>query len=331
MRGRGLWLSVLAGILATWLGAGCGPLAAPTPTLTPSPTNTPTVTAAPTATPTATATPTSTPSPTPPPTATATLTATPTITPTATATAGPTPDDLFRQARVPILMYHYISTPPAEAHPYRVGNSLAPETFAAHLDYLQAEGYTTIPLKDLISHLATGRPELPPKPVILTLDDGYRDNYEQAFPALAARGMTATFFIITDFANRAAEEDFAGYATWPQLAEMAAAGMEIGSHSVDHPDLAGKDQDYLVYQALRSSETIAAATGAHPYILAYPAGSYDQLVIDVFRSAHFWGAVTTRQGVLHRSDRLFELPRIRISNTTGVAQLATLLAYDWPE
>lgn len=288
------------------------------------------LTAAPTATPTpipSSPTPTRTPSPTPTASPTPSRTPTPTVTPTATATPGPTPDGVLRTARVPILMYHYISTPPPDADIYRVDLSVAPETFAAHLDYLQAEGYTTIPLKDLLSYLATGRPELPPKPVILTFDDGYEDNYLNAFPALKARGMIGTFFVITDFAT----QDRPGYADWQQLAEMAAAGMEIGSHSRDHPNLAGKDLDYLVWQALGSKETIEAHIGSHPHILSYPAGSYDQLVIDVFRSAHYWGAVTTHQGVIQRSDRAFELKRIRIRNTTDVAQLAHLLNAAWEE
>ncbi|RME80693.1 MAG: polysaccharide deacetylase family protein [Caldilineae bacterium] len=238
---------------------------------------------------------------------------------------------MVRTARVPILMYHYISTPPADAHPYRVGNSLDPETFAAHLDYLQAQGYTTIYLKDLLSYLATGEPPLPEKPVILTFDDGYLDAYTNAFPALQARGMVGTFFIITDFATQAAEDPaYAYYATWDQLREMSDAGMEIGSHSRNHPDLAGKDLDYLVWQALGSKETIEANLGYHPRILAYPAGSYDQLVIDVFKSANFWGAVTTQLGDIQSSEHPFELKRLRISNETGVLQLEALLNYVWP-
>lgn len=224
-------------------------------------------------------------------------------------------------------MYHYISEPPAGADIYRQDLSVDPETFAAHLDYLQAEGYTTVSLKDLLSHLATGKPALPEKPVILSFDDGYEDNYLNAFPALAARGMIGAFFIITDFAT----QDRPGYADWSQLKEMAIAGMEIGSHSRDHPDLAGKDLDYLVWQALGSQETIEGNTGAHPRILSYPAGSYDQLVIDVFHSANYWGAVTTQQGVIQRSDRPFELKRVRIRNTTGVEELANLLQAPWEE
>lgn len=236
--------------------------------------------------------------------------------------------------QVPILMYHYISEPPADSHPYRLGNSLAPETFAAHLDYLQEKGYSTIPLKDLISHLATGQPDLPEKPIVLTFDDGYEDNYINALPALVERDMTGTFFVITDFVDQAeTDETYINYANWDQLKEMADAGMEIGSHSRNHPNLAGKDLDYLVWQALGSQEAIEANIGDHPHILSYPAGSYDQLVIDVFRSAHFWGAVTTKQGVMQSSegDDPFGLKRVRISNTTGVPQLDALLNYEWPE
>lgn len=315
------WVLTLA--LAGLLAAACSrptPAAVAAATLPPPATPTPAPSPTPSAVPASpTPRPTATPQPTPTPS--------PTATPTPAPTPGPTPDGVLRTARVPILMYHYVSEPPLDADIYRTDLSVSPETFAAHLDYLQAEGYTTLGLKDLLSYLATGRPELPEKPVILTFDDGYEDNYLNAFPALAERGMTGTFFIITDFAT----QDRPGYADWQQLSEMAAAGMEIGSHSRDHPDLAGKDVDYLVWQALGSHETIEANTGAHPRVLSYPAGSYDQRVIDVFRSAHYWGAVTTQQGVIQRSDQPFELKRVRIRNTTGVEQLANLLQAPWEE
>ncbi len=180
----------------------------------------------------------------------------------------------------------------------------------------------------------TGRPDLPEKPIVLTFDDGYEDNYLNALPALVERDMIGTFFVITDFADQAeTDEVYVNYANWNQLKEMAEAGMEIGSHSRNHPNLAGQDPDYLVWQALGSQEAIEANIGEHPHILSYPAGSYDQLVIDVFRSAHFWGAVTTQQGVMQSSegDDPFELKRVRISNTTGVPQLEALLNYEWPE
>ena len=229
-------------------------------------------------------------------------------------------------------MYHYISIPPADADAYRQELSLPPDTFQQHLDFLQEQGYTTIHLQDLISYLQRGVPELPEKPIILTFDDGHLDNYENAFPALRERGMVGTFFIITDFADLAATDPaYARYAPWDKLREMDAAGMEIGSHSRNHPHLEGQDTDFLVWQALGSSQTIEANLGKKPRVLAYPFGSYDQQVIDVFHSAGFWGAVTTQPaGVEQDNQHLFELKRLRISRETNVPELAAILAY-WEE
>ena len=133
--------------------------------------------------PTASASPTSSATPTPQPAATYTNTPSPTASPTLTATTrGPTPDGTARKVRVPILMYHYISDPPADADIYRKDLSLPPSRFESHLKYLKDNGYQTITLDELLDFLTTGKP-LPEKPVILTFDDGYADNYANAFSA----------------------------------------------------------------------------------------------------------------------------------------------------
>ncbi|HUW14255.1 MAG TPA: hypothetical protein VM537_31320, partial [Anaerolineae bacterium] len=132
----------------------------PLPTVTPSPTTTATdsPTPSPTVTPTATATASPTPSPTASPTATSTATSTPSATPTPTATPspaatstpaptpGPTPDGQRRQVRVPILMYHYISSPPPGADAIRLDLSVSPARFASHLQALKDAGYQSITL-----------------------------------------------------------------------------------------------------------------------------------------------------------------------------------------
>ena len=132
-----------------------------------------------------------------------------------------TPDGVERTLHVPILMYHYLSTPPGDADIYRRDLSVAPELFAQQLDRLQSEGFTTISFYDFMQALTTGAP-LPEKPVILTFDDGYRDNYENAFPALRDRGMTATFFVVTDFIDEARDE----YLTW-DMARGDAGGRHV--------------------------------------------------------------------------------------------------------
>ena len=259
---------------------------------------------------------------------TAALLPSPTAAPTESAppapTLEPTPDGTGRTARVPILMYHYLSVPPANANIYRQDLSVSPDLFATHLDAMQQAGYTSISLYDLLAHLTRGAP-LPEKPVVITFDDGYRDNYENAFPLLQQRGMVASFFVVTDFVDEQRPE----YFTWDMLREMAAAGMSIESHGRNHVSLEGKNADYLVWQALGSLETIQHELGVRPRFVSYPAGEYDQAVIDIFRSANFWAGLTTKQGATHSSDDLFQLHRVRVRGTTTPDELLRLLALDW--
>jgi len=242
----------------------------------------------------------------------------------ATPSLSPTPDGVARTAQVPILMYHYLSEPPANANRIRLDLSVTPALFSAHLDRIGAEGYTTISLYDLTAHLAQGAP-LPAKPLILTFDDGYRDNYANAFPLLVQRNMQATFFVITDFMDAQRPE----YLTWPMARRMLAAGMAIESHSRNHASLRERANDYLVWQALGSLETIEYELGVRPRFISYPAGEYDAATLALFQSANYWAGVTTVQGATQRSDHPFELQRIRVRGTTTPDELARLLALDW--
>ncbi len=266
------------------------------------------------------------PTPTPKPTQQAISLPTPTPEPTIVTPPLllPTPSGVVESVRVPILMYHYLSAPPPDADIYRQDLSVTPELFAAHLDRIQAEGYQTISLYDLLLHLTQGAP-LPEKPVVITFDDGYRDNYENAFPLLKERSMTATFFVITDFID----EERPAYLTWEMVREMYAAGMDIESHGRNHVSLKGKDNDYLVWQALGSLETIAYEIGERPRFISYPAGEYDPAVIDIFRSADYWAGLTTQQGATHSLDAPFEWKRVRVRGTTTPDDLINLLALDW--
>lgn len=235
-----------------------------------------------------------------------------------------TPDGIQRSARVPILMYHYLSIPPDDADIYRLDLSVTPQLFRQHLEAMQNTGYTTVRLDDLTAHLTQGTP-LPEKPVIITFDDGYRDNYVNAFPLLIEYGMTATFFIVTDFIDEA----LPAYLTWDMVREMHAAGLLIESHSRNHTSLKNRDVDFLIWQALGSIETIEFELGIKPRFVSYPAGQFDSTTIEVFKSANYLAGVTTIQGATHNSDNLFELRRVRVRGTTQPEELLRLLALDW--
>lgn len=229
-----------------------------------------------------------------------------------------------RLVEVPILMYHYISQPPPGANAIRRDLSMSPELFASHLQALNKAGYQSTSLRALFDHLMRGQP-LPPKPIIITIDDGYADAYVNAFPLLQEYGFTASFFVITDFVN----EERAEHVSWEQLREMAAAGMEIGCHSRNHPDLRGQSVDYLVWQALGCKESIELELGFHPRFISYPSGGYDQRTIDVFHSAHYWGGLTSHQGTYQSSNHPFELKRLRVRGYHTADDLMYLLGLEW--
>jgi peptidoglycan/xylan/chitin deacetylase (PgdA/CDA1 family) len=277
-----------------------------------------------------TPTPTTTPTPitifvvrppnTPTPTATATSTATPT--PTRTRTPTPTRDPNFRTVRVPILMYHYLSNPPLDADQYRLDLSVTPANFAAQMDRLAAEGYHPVRLADLSDYLLGG-PPLPPKPIVLTFDDGYLDNYTDAFPILQSHKFPATFFVVAQFVDAKRP----GYMTWAQLAEMQKAGMEIGSHSLDHTDLKGKTRALLNTQIAGAKVLIESRLGISVKSFCYPAGRYDARTIEVLRSTGYLAATTEIQGTRQATESLFELRRIRVRGTYSANDLSFWINY----
>lgn len=221
-------------------------------------------------------------------------------------------------------MYHYVSVPPADADIYRLDLSVTPADFEAQLAWLRSQGYESITLNHLLYHLALGWP-LPQKPVIITFDDGYLDNYLNAFPLLKKYGYVATFFLVTgpiDYGDPA-------YLTWDMVKEMHRAGMDFQPHSYRHFDLRGKDLDFLIFEILAPKEAIEARTGQTPRFFSYPSGRYDQQTVAVLKSAYFWGAVVTEQGATHSSEDLFGLTRVRVRGEYTLEDFAELMNYDW--
>lgn len=318
--GLAIWLALLI-----FGGVGCATPTAVTPDPTPVTNQVALVTITPTLAPTSTPTPTPTGTPTitPSPSPTITPTPDPFLTPTATHTPLPLPtptDAISRTLKVPILMYHYISTPPEDADIYRTDLSVEPTIFAEQMAYLAENGYQTVDFYDL-SRAITDQQRLPEKPVILTFDDGYRDNYENAFPILEQYGFKGTFFIPTEFID----VGYAPYMTWEMIAEMARAGHRFEPHSRTHIDMRGQDRETLIWQILGPQETLAYHIGYTPKYFSYPSGWYDQAVIDMLRELNFWGAVSTQSGQWHGFDGRYEWRRLRIRYTTPLPEFAALV------
>ena len=173
-----------------------------------------------------------------------------------------------RAIHVPILMYHHVSSAPPLAQS-QVGLTVTDREFAAQLDYLAAHGFTTIKLVDLFDALYYGRP-LPMRPVVLTFDDGYLDNFTDAFVLLQHHRMIGEFNIISAYpgitlgVNR--------YMSWRQIDQLVAAGMEVESHTIDHQDLGLLDEAQDCYELRFSRAQLAWRTQHAVQFLAYPSG-----------------------------------------------------------
>ena len=213
--------------------------------------------------------------------------------------------------KVPILMYHLVDFSPPPAGRWAAGLTVSTADFTAQMEYLARNGFQTVTLEDIYTAMAGGR-ALPPKPVAITFDDGYMDNYSVAFPILQAHGFVATFFVITGYVGNQA------CVTWEDLRAMQADGMAIESHTVDHKDLRSVDPQQLKAELAGSRETIAFHLGRTPLVLCYPSGKYDGKVIDAVQAAGYLMAVTTRPGTQLDPVSRYEWPRVRVSPGTSL-------------
>ena len=174
-------------------------------------------------------------------------------------------------------------------------------------------------MQQLYDHWYNDAP-LPKKPIVLTFDDGYRSMYTTVYPLLKAWGWSGTFYCITNarWSDNFLLEDM--------VAEMAANGMEIGSHTVSHVELHALDGDTLDGELADSRDILSTITGNDITMLCYPAGRYNDKTKTAAEEAGYLCAVTTQNGIAAKSQGMFELKHLRVSKGYGTAWLKNVLA-----
>jgi peptidoglycan/xylan/chitin deacetylase (PgdA/CDA1 family) len=201
---------------------------------------------------------------------------------------------------VPVLNYHQINNEDKNAL------TLSDTEFEAQINYLYQEGYHGISPDQLADYLQYGKP-LPPKPVLITLDDGYEDNYRVAYPILEKYHFTATIFLITDFVG-----NYERYLTWNQIREMNDNGISFEDHTLSHISLPKASDEEIRNQLVKSKEALEWRLGKKVEFLAYPGGEYDQRVIQLTKDAGYRAAFTVNFGRDRINSTLFTLNRIPI-------------------
>lgn len=211
--------------------------------------------------------------------------------------------------QVPVLMYHAVSDQTWGLE----GLFLSPSDMEAQLKYLTENGYDPIFFSDL-PHLDQYK-----KPVILTFDDGYNNNYTDLYPLLQKYNVKATIFVIP--ASVGGQYSM----TVAQIKEMADSGLvSIQSHTQDHKELASLSADQQKQQFAQSQLAIARMTGRIPSVLSYPSGSYDSNTLSL-APEYFDMAVKSRGGLWTVQNNFFEIDRYPVYRDTGIHSFQTFI------
>lgn len=252
-----------------------------------------------------------------------TATAQPTFTPTEAFTPSPTPVPTEAwvmqgpgDVTVPILLYHRIDVSPINSRYY-----VPPDKFEAQMKLLHDWGYTSITTTMLIEAIKEGA-ELPPRPFLLTLDDGNLDNYTNAFPIMQKYGFSGVLYLVGNYIGTD------GYMNVEQVLEMYNAGWEVGSHSLNHYDLTKIGADTARAEVIKSREVLEETLGVPVLTFAYPFGASDKTAMDYVKTAGYVGAMgasgyTPAQGTWN----LYYLQRVEIKGSEDVRSWTRFLPW----
>ena len=238
------------------------------------------------------------PAATPAPVAVATPAPTPV--PKSKEPAGPPKVTVDPHAEVIVLCYHRLEGKAGG------GLSIEPALFEEQMKKIKDSGIPVIPMQDFLAW-RRGEKNIPPKSIIITIDDGYVSGYDVGWPILKKYGFPFTMYVYLTYINTGGKA-----VTWAQLAEMRDAGVDIGSHTVLHADLKFKPKrltgaqlslapivtpmDYdtwLKYELEHSKQVIEEKLGIKCSTIAYPYGLNSEKVREAAKAAGYEAAFTT--------------------------------------
>ncbi len=205
---------------------------------------------------------------------------------------------------IPVLLYHRIGDTAGHL-------TISPDKFAQDLSRLREMGYETISLELFRRYKADPETPLPEKPIMISFDDGYLDNYLNAYLILRQYGMSAAFYIITSLVG---EEDrlAAGH-----IREMANNGMSIGSHTVSHRQLGDLGVEEAMNEMSLSRLYLEGLLQKPVQYIAYPKGSYNDFTGKEANEAGYWGGFSILPGTCSLATNPYVLRRIPVFSFDG--------------
>ncbi len=214
-----------------------------------------------------------------------------------------------------VLMYHRV-LPDAPHRDVDPGMFVTASAFEHHLRLLRSR-YELVTI-DAFGEWMAGQRQLTRPPCAITFDDGWRDNYDVAFPLLQRYNATATVFLVTSWIGQ--RDDMLDA---DRIARMESAGIAFGSHTVTHALLGQVDRRTMQTELADSKTALARYVQRPSRWFCFPKGSYNREACDLARQ-FYDGAVTVHKGWVDRHDDRFTVKRVGVHN--DVAETAALLA-----
>ncbi|MBO6179335.1 MAG: polysaccharide deacetylase family protein [Selenomonadaceae bacterium] len=212
------------------------------------------------------------------------------------------PQRVENENKIMVLNYHKIDD-------VNISLSIPPAEFDKQMKYLKDNDYHTITPDELYASIE-GREKLPENPVLITFDDGYSDNYKNAYPILKKYDFKATIFVISSFVG-----NMEHYVTWDEVREMSENGITIASHTVDHRSMTDLTDAQLKKELEDSKAKIEEELGKKVDYIAYPTGTYNLHIAEIVRDAGYKAAFTIKYGIVDAYSNIYALERIPIFQT----------------
>ena len=223
-----------------------------------------------------------------------------------------------RGAPIPILMYHHIKKLDDDATEGQRTWTVSPQAFEEQMRYLLSHGWHSIGPDELVQYLTQGAP-LPPRPVMITMDDGYKEVYATVLPLLRDTPLRPVLFIVPGYMG------YGDYLNWEQLAELVQAGFLIGSHSYDHANLREQDDAGLEKQIGDSRYRLEDELGITVDAFCYPFGSYDERTLEALQAHGYRSGYTLNPTSFQSPDDPYRLGRRRVDYTMTLDDFCALL------
>lgn len=222
-------------------------------------------------------------------------------------------DKLINDNRgIPVLYYHSVNIDSTNEV------IITPELLKEQLSYLKDEGYVSLTMSDVANYLINNKP-IHEKSILITFDDGYMDNYYNAFPLLKELNLKATIFCITNAL------DGKYYLSEDTIKEMSDYGIDIQSHTVNHPNLDKLSYADQLAEMINSKKTLEKIINKEVYAIAYPFGDFNDDTIKAAKEAGYTLGFTTNRGFSDREDNLLKLDRIYVSSNYDLNTLKNIL------